>query len=533
MAFSATQIPYKETGYFSRIVHDYVTAEEKLQPFISFNANLNGIKQAIETRKKFNTNRPLLVKTLLQQYEQLTVSDAVKNNIDALLDENTFTICTAHQPNIFTGHLYFVYKILHAIKLADHLSGIFPDNKFVPVYYMGSEDADLDELGHVYINGQKHEWLTGQTGAVGRMKVDDHLIQLINRFGGELKIHLFGDELISLLKACYTKGETLESATFKLVNELFCAYGLVVLLPDNAQLKAALIPVVEKELKTQFSHLAVTETVKNFPSEYKLQASGRDLNLFYLLDDKRERIVFDNSTFMIQSLNLQFSLDEILAELHAHPERFSPNVILRPVFQELILPNIAFIGGGGEIAYWLELKKVFEQVNVPYPVLVLRNSFMIVEEEVANLSGRIGFGSKDLFRSTSDLLNEVVKKHSTLQLSLTDEQSDLTTFYEKLKSTVSVLDITLAQHVEALSAAAQKKITALEKKMLKAEKKKFDAQHRQLLKIKAQLFPHNNLQERVENVLPFYARYGKDFIEMIYQHSLTLEQQFVILESAQ
>jgi bacillithiol biosynthesis cysteine-adding enzyme BshC len=295
-------------------------------------------------------------------------------------------------------------------------------------------------------------------------------------------------------------------------------------------LKKLFIPVVEKEINEAFSHQQVAATVAAFPNEYKVQASGRELNLFYLKDNRRDRIEANGATYKIHDTDLVFSKEEIITELHHYPERFSANVILRPVFQELILPNIAFIGGGGEIAYWLELKKVFDAVNVPYPVLVVRNSFMIMEKEHGAKTQKMGFDATDLFKTELELVNGFVKRESNLQLGLEKERQALQETYEKLKAVSGAVDITLAKHTEALQVQALKKIAALEKKMLRAEKKKFEAQQRQLHKLKTTLFPNNNLQERIENLIPFYAKWGNDFIKTLYEHSLALQQEFVILQ---
>ena len=530
MDCTSTKTTYGQTGFFSKIVLDYLKGEKKLQPFYTYPVSVDGIKAAIAGRKKYPTNRKLLVEELQKQYQTVNAPEKVKSNINLLLSENTFTITTAHQPNIFTGHLYFIYKILHAVKLAEFCKTQIPDSNFVPVFYMGSEDADLEELGHVYINGVKHEWKTKQTGAVGRMKVDKALIKMLDAIEGGITVLPYGKEIIEQMKGCYVEGTTIEEATFKLINELFGEYGLIVLLPDNPALKKAFIPVVEKELTEQFSNKIVAEIASKFPKEYKVQASGRELNLFYLKDDLRERIEKKDGKFTTHDSQLTFDDSQIKKELETHPERFSSNVILRPVFQEMILPNIAFIGGGGEIAYWLELKKVFEAVNVPYPVLVLRNSFLVVDKGYGLKVRGLGFTIDDLFKTENELLSELVKRDSAVQLSLEKEKQAILDFYAKLKTTAGAVDVTLQLHTEALQKQALNKIEKLEKKMLRAEKKKFEAQQRQLHKLKTQLFPHNGLQERVENMMPFYAKWGKDFIKTVYENSLGLEQEFMILE---
>lgn len=362
------------------------------------------------------------------------------------------------------------------------------------------------------------------------MKVDKALVKLIDLIAGQVLIHANGAAIIDVMKDCYKEGVTIEQATFKLVNHLFKDYGLLIVLPDNAELKRLFIPVVEKELVEAFSHREVAATVASFPHEYKVQASGRELNLFYLKDNRRDRIELSDGKYKVHDTAISFSKEEIIAELHEHPERFSANVILRPVFQEMILPNIAFIGGGGEIAYWLELKKVFDAVHVPYPVLVLRNSFMVVDKEQMTKTKKMGFDTTHLFKTELELVNGFVKRESLLQLDLDKETQALQHTYEKLKTVAGAVDVTLAKHTEALQVQAIKKIETLQKKMLRAEKKKFEAQQRQLHKIKTALFPNNNLQERVENIIPFYARWGADFIKTLYENSLTLEQEFIILE---
>jgi len=494
-------------------------------------------KRLLKKEKKYPTDRKLLVAQLQQQYAGIALNEKLQFNLGQIGNENTFTITTAHQPNIFTGHLYFVYKILHAVKLAARLKEELPQFNFVPVFYMGSEDADLDELGHIYLFGEKYEWKTTQTGAVGRMKVDKELIRLITSISGQLLVQPHGSEIIDLIKDCYREGDTLEKATFKFIHGLFGEYGLVVLLPDDAAFKRSFIPIIEKELTSSFSYKAVEDTAKTFPKSYKVQAGGREINLFYLLDDKRERIeevgsgklVVGSREYKVHNTDIKFSEGELIGELHNNPERFSPNVILRPVYQEMILPNIAFIGGGGEIAYWLELKKVFAEAGVPFPVVVLRNSFMIVKKNYGLRVADLGFTVSDLFKDPDQLMNVLVKRDSEVQLSLEKERSAMKDIYAQIKNIAGVPDITLQQHVEALQAKALKKIEVLEKKMLKAEKKKFESQQRQLQKLKAQLFPNNGLQERIENLLPFYAKWGKEFIKMVYDNSGGLEQEFGIL----
>lgn len=529
---TVTYLPYESTGYFSKIVSDYLSQSGTLQPFYQHRPDLAGIQNAIAARQAFNTPRKLLVDVLREQYASLPVTDKVTRNIELLSRDNTFTITTAHQPNIFSGPLYFIYKILHAVKLADELNQQYAGSHFVPVYYMGSEDADLDELGYVTVGGQKLVWETKQTGAVGRMKVDKGLIKLIHAIHGQAGVLPFGNELTDLLQRCYTEGKTIQQATLELVNELFGEFGLIVLIPDNAKLKTAFRSVVEKELTEGFSHKIVAHTITELGKNYKVQAGGRDLNLFYLINDKRERIELQNGIYEVKSLGLSFSKEAVLQELDQHPERFSANVILRGAFQETVLPNIVFIGGGGELAYWLELKNVFEAVNIPYPVLLLRNSFLLITKEQHAKWQKLGFTDIDLFTQELDLLNALVKRETDNQVSLTAELQQAQAFYSHLRAITDTVDSTLSEHLLALEKQALKKLTALEKKILRAERQKYEVQQKQIAVIKQHLFPNKSLQERVDNFSLYYAAFGKTWLQDIYQASTGLNKGFGVVSYA-
>ena len=530
MECTSTRLPYRQTGAFSKIALDYIDQAAALKPFYTHPPTLQGIKKAIEVRKQFAVNREVLVQELKKQYEGVATSEKVKANIEALLSANTFTITTAHQNNIFTGPLYFIYKIVHAIKLADHLKTSLPKQHFVPVFYIGSEDADLDELNHIYIGGEKLVWETKQTGAVGRMKVDKGLIKLIGSMEGQLSVLPNGKEIIAQLKQYYTEGASIQDATFRFVNTLFEAYGLVVLLPDNAHFKKQMSAVFEDDLLHQHASGIVQKADKELEAAgYKVQANPREINLFYLQDDKRESIEKLDEQWVVVNGNKRFSQSELLNELNEHPERFSPNVILRGLYQETILPNLAFIGGGGETAYWLQLKGLFEHYKVPFPVLILRNSFLIVENKWQEKISQLGFTTEDFFLSEQELINRLVARESKNPTTLNGSLAELENLYDAFKKQAASVDGTLEKHVDSLKSKTLYRLQELEKKMLRAEKRKFVDQQRQIHSIKKYLFPGGGLQERKENLAYYHAKWGEAFIPQLYDHSLCLEQEFVII----
>lgn len=528
MDCAGTSIPFSALPYFSKIIIDYLEEADELKSFYEYPVTFTGIETALNKRKTVKTDRETLVAALRQQYENLDVSTAVKANIDNLQKETTFTITTAHQPNIFTGYLYFFYKILHAIKLAASLKARFTGYDFVPVFYMGSEDADLEELGKIFLNGEKITWDTVQKGAVGRMH-NKGLDRIIERVEGELSIHPFGASLFSLLKKCYSGKNNIQQATLMLVNELFAAYGLIVLIPDSGNLKRLMHRIFEDDLVQQTPSAIVGETIERLSAFYKVQANPREINLFYLKDDVRERIVRTGDHWKVKGTSTSFSKEEILQELTNYPERFSPNVILRGLFQETILPNLVFIGGGGELAYWLELKDLFTHYQVPFPVLMLRNSFIIIERKWKERIAKLGFNETDILQEEGKLAEILVKRDSLQQVELKNEMAEIEAVYQNIKKLSSKIDRSLDQHVEALQTKTIKQLQTLEKKMFRAEKNKFQNELKQLHAVRAKLFPNGNLQERVDNFMPYYAKYGKQFIEMLYKHSPDINKEFIIL----
>lgn len=530
MDCTSTRLPYRQTGAFQKTPLDYIDQVPALKSFFSHPPSLQGLTKAIAARKEFQTDRNLLTDVLKKQYAGLRTSAKVEENIKSLLSPNTFTVTTAHQNNIFTGPLYFIYKILHTIKLAEFLKDSIPGHHFVPVFYMGSEDADLEELNHIYLDGEKLSWNTRQKGAVGRMRVDKDLLQLVGKMEGQLLVQPHGQEIVSMIRQCYIQGEDIQTATFRFVNALFAAYGLVVLIPDNPRLKQRMVKVFEDDILNQSASAIVEKTAKDLADAgYKVQANPREINLFYLVDDTRERIIEKKGEFSTVDGKHIFSKEALIRELHDHPDRFSPNVILRGLYQETILPNLAFIGGGGETTYWLQLKDLFANYKVPFPVLVLRNSFLLIEEKWQDRIHKLGFSAEDFFLPEQELLNRIVERESKNKVRLNGSLTKLEQLYESFKAQATAVDSTLEKHVEALKLKTVHRLQELEKKMLRAEKRKFADHQRQIHSIKEHLFPNNGLQERYENMSYFYAKWGPDFIQLLHRHSLALEQEFVVL----
>jgi bacillithiol synthase len=529
METSCRYIDYGQTGMFSKLISDYLQGEDFVSGFAAHQPTIDGVKTAIAARKQFGTDRKLIQSAFEESYAEAAPSAKQTSNIVLLASENTFTICTAHQPNIFTGYLYFIYKTAHTIALSRKLKSELPQFDFVPVFYIGSEDNDLDELSKFRINGKPFRWETSQTGAVGRMQVDKGIAALIKEIETELGHLPEAPALITLLKNAYANGHDMAEGIFVMLNTLFKEEGLLVLQPDRASLKASFRKVMQDDLLHQVAESIVSATGEQLETEYKLQVNPRPINLFYLRDGIRNRIDKRGNQYAVDGTIIRFTEAEILAELATYPERFSPNVILRGLYQETILPNIIFVGGGSEVAYWMQLKQLFTHYQVPYPVLVLRNSFTIMDANHAHKMHELQIADGDLFKEEIMLSNELVQRWAGAPITLEMEEKESKQLFARLKKRAGDIDKTLVQHVHALETFHFKKMESLEKKMLKAERKKQTTELQRIWKLKSELFPNGNLQERVDNFMPYYAQYGQAFIQAILQHSLALEQQFGLL----
>jgi bacillithiol synthase len=529
--WSTSYLSHLQTNAFTQIVLDYVNNDDKLKPLFAHNPSIENIEKAIAAKQKQQIDRTALVAGLQAQYQQIEMAELLQNNIIALANENTFTICTAHQPNIFTGPLYYVYKILHTVALCNYLKDKYPNYQFVPVYYMGSEDADIDEIGTFYMAGNTYKWQPNIGGAVGRIPTDS-LQTILNDVCKYIDIKTpQGKKMFTVLQAAYHTNLTLAQATLVLVNALFGQYGVVVLEPDAICFKQQFIPIMQDELLHQSSNAIVEKTNNYIAQYYKPQAHSRAINLFYAIAHSKERIEKVGEFYKIINTDLQFTKQEILQELHQYPERFSANVILRAAYQETILPNIIFIGGGGEVAYWLQLKDIFTHHQLPYPMLVLRQSFSIVNAQTHMNLERLSMPIVDAFLPLHQLQKKWMQDNSDIKNFEAQQQLHQQLFdsYQTLLGSLPPAFATSVQAHQTKSISVQAR---LQTKFIAAFKKKESDRMMQLEKIHHAFFTNQTLQERKENMIPFYLENGDAFFAQILAAILPFGNQFCVLQEA-
>lgn len=516
-------IPIADTGMLPALVKDYLSRDEKVRSLYNYYPEIESFKQIIADKKKDNTNRELLVEVLRKQYANITTSSYVAEHITSLLNPDTFTITAAHQPVLFTGPLFNIYKISSAINLAKQLKQAYPQYTFVPVFWMGSEDHDIDELNNATINGKSYQWAEGTSGAVGRIDC-----KVVEAAFAELKLAVGENDAVKIIEEGLVKYNTIGKLTQYIINEVFKEHGLVVINQDDTILKQSLSEVIIDEVLYSRAVSVLTPTLQWLEENYRVQAKPREINFFYLGEGYRERVVYnaEKGSYSINKQNVEFTKSELVNEISNYPENFSPNVFFRPLYQEMVLPNVAFIGGAGELSYWLELKPLFDYYKVNFPALVMRSMAAILQPSAYNKLQKLNLQFADFFNDVELLVNEYVKQQTGSATSLDEQKLQLEEMYNAIAAKAEAVDVTLVQSV---AAEKQKALTTLDNisgKMHKAEKRKQETAINQIRSIHAALLPNGGLQERTENFVSFYS---PAFIQECVQTLDPLKQQFYFL----
>jgi bacillithiol synthase len=521
-SFTKHTIPFSDTEMLPELVQDYIDGK---CAWLTGYEHHNAFESVIAARsaKKFE-HRQLLVDILKKQ--MTTLSGSQQANLEKLSSDATFTVTTGHQLNLFTGPLYFIYKILTTVKLAEELNAKYKDKHFVPLYWMASEDHDLQEVNHAFVFGKKIEWKTEQKGAVGRMLCDG-VEQAIEELQSIAGVSTEAEKLVELLKQSYKAGTTMAGATRHLVNELFKETGLIILDADDSKLKEIFFPIMKDDMEKNTAYRLVNETIRELEKKsYDIQVRPRQVNVFCLGNNFRERFYKEEDSAALKVMaheNENILIDKLPYNC------FSPNVILRTLYQETILPNIAYVGGPAEIAYWLELKSTFDYYNTSYPVLVLRNSAMILDADAVAKLKKLNLQPPDLFLSADALAKNYVLAHDH-QFSITEEAKQIESAFDSLKQKIGEIDSTLMASADAEKVRQLNALKALEEKAIRAAKKRHETAVAQIQKLKARFFPENKLHERTDNFIPYYLKYGKAFFEVLKDSFEMPTKEIVVLK---
>tara|TARA_R110002051_G_scaffold5108_4_gene27387 strand:- start:9007 stop:10611 length:1605 start_codon:yes stop_codon:yes gene_type:complete len=526
-------LPLDKTGFFSKLICNYSIADVNLKELYNRFPDIDGFAGQIKEKGKLFTQdqRDVLYASMLRQYSNTNTSKATLANINLLKEKNTFTIVTGHQLNLFTGPLYFLYKIISTINLTKQLKKEFPDCNFVPVYWMATEDHDFVEINYFNFKGLKFQWSKEASGAVGHLSTEglEEVFALYSKTIGDSK---HAKALKELFENAYLKHNNLTDATRYLANEIFKDYGLVIVDGDDVSLKKTLIPYMKKDIFEQIAFKKVSETIKKIEqisSDYPIQVNPREINYFYLKDGIRERIIESREKYVVNDTNISFTKEELINEMDTHPERFSPNVIARPLYQEVILPNLCYIGGGGEIAYWLELKAAFEAMNVPFPILLVRNSALIINEKQAYKLENMNISKSDIFLKQNSLINKKIREISNIDIDFSPQKKLLEEQFKEMYVLAEKTDKSFLGAVKAQEVKQKKGLDSLEKRLLQAQKRKLKDHVVRMTELQNEIFPNQSLQERQSNFSEFYLAYGEGLVPMLFEALNPLDLSFTVI----
>ena len=530
MVFS--EIKYNDTNQFSKLFVDYTEQKDNLKKLISEYPKIENFKKQIKVKSESfdHSIRPIIKTVIKNQYKGISLNNIQKKNLNLILNKNTFTVTTGHQLNIFTGPLYFIYKIFSTINLTEILKKKYPKYDFVPMYWMATEDHDFAEINNFYCFDRVFNWDSNQSGCVGDFNTDS-----INNTIEELDIEISNfksySNIISIIKNSYVNSNNLSDATRKFVNELFKEYGLLIIDPNNKHLKSNFSKITKSELIENLIYNNSKEYT-SFIKElgYKVQVNPRDINLFYIENGKRVRIVKWKNGFITNDKVNSWTEKEIIEEIKSSPERFSPNVLLRPLYQEFILPNLCYVGGPSEICYWLQLKSVFDASNISYPLLLNRNSALLISEKQSSFLKKNKLDVKDLLMKKNELEKKLVKTYSKIKFDFLPLENALNDQFSKLRKIAEKTDKSFIGSLHAQEKKQIKGLQNLKKRLLKAEKKYHYEKINKIIEFQKSFFPSGIFQERIVNFIEFCKEDRSSFLKKLKENLNPLNNKFTVIE---
>jgi len=466
---------------------------------------------------------------LIEQYSSVDSSELTKKNIKLLSDSKTMAIVTGQQLGIIGGPLYTFYKIITAIKLSRYLSERYDDYNFVPVFWLEGDDHDFNEVRSIKLPDESNKMQTISYGeaideedvrqSVGLLQFDDSIIEFINNLSKHLRETEFTKDIIDQIHTFYQPGKTFKDSFFELVHSLFDHYGLVILNPLDDRVKQLLKPVFKKEIIDFREHteklVYVSATLEEI---YHAQVKVKPVNLFLRVEDGRYSIEPTDDGFKLKRKRKSFTQDELLDILENEPQRFSPNVLLRPICQDYLLPTSFYVGGPSEVSYFAQILPLYEFYNLTPPVIYPRSSATLVEKNIGSILDKHSIEVADIFIDTENVKRKILNTIS--ENSIDDVFNNITNqielSFDQLKEKLFDLDKTVADSSNRYRDKIINSINELKSKAEKAHQKKHEVTLRQIDRAAGNLFPNNNLQEREFNFTYFVNKYSNEFIKIIF-----------------
>jgi bacillithiol biosynthesis cysteine-adding enzyme BshC len=511
-----------EPKFFEKLVWDYLHQKLPTELYSFFPDN-KGFHNALQQAHHFEWDRSILVQVLLNQASRVSNTSTITiDNIKALHQDNTYTITTGHQLCLFTGPLYFILKIIAVIQWSKKIQKQFPKYRIIPVFWMATEDHDIDEINHFYFKDKLFQWAIKTDGTPVFSLTTKGLENVLE----ELKAsELFTNEHIRLFENAYIKHTSYVDATRYLLNELFGNEGLVILNPNEPSFKEKFKDFFFKDIFENSMFNEIKTTTKWLQqNHYHIQVNPPLINTFLIEDGKRYLIQKQEHQFTLKHHSKHFNEEELKSLLYSHPEKFNANVLLRPLYQQRILPNIAYIGGSAEVAYWMELKKCFDKHNAFYPIIIQRPIVFFIPQNIQQKILKLNINELSFFNQEKNKLINAVLRKFNLSIHLQNEKNEMEKFFQKLIHQTESIDKSLVPYVNAEHTKTLKFIDTLEQKLNKSIKQKNDQLVKQIDNIHQFLFPNNTMQDRIFNVSYVSKMFGftsiQEFIKALVTQDL-------------
>ncbi len=528
-------IPYSHfqnsEDHISNLYKDYLTNFDALRHYYTATyREKTGWEKIINHTLSRSINRSALVRVLHHYNKEHQCGIKTLANIDLLHDENTLAVVTGQQLGICTGPLYTIYKTITAIKLTQQLSQNFPNYNFVPIFWLECEDHDFEEINKLsFINNANeittsHYLLEGKPleknlGAVGNITIDNFITQFFTEMEQSFQKTEFTTPLFDMIQSYYKSGNTFLQSFVGFMNRLFEDDGLIFLNPNTPELKNLAKPLFKKELEsvTEVSKIVIKQSAE-LEEQYHAQIKAKAVNLFMFHKGGRYAIEpSEDGTYYLKNTRQRFSQEELLNLVEKSPEIFSPNVVMRPLYQDTLLPTVGYIAGPSEIAYFAQLQPVYDFFGMTMPIIYPRASVTIVEEKVKKVLEKFQLNILEFFGDVEPLLARIAEQVSEVKVDNVFLQLH-TNFSEALKEAqfgITQIDPTLDGTLKTTQAKIESLLTVLKEKTQKAQQQKQDISLRQIQKASLYLFPKENFQERELNVLYFMNKYGLEFVQWI------------------
>ena len=526
-------INFKEIPGNTKLFLDYLYDFEKLKGFYKYNFRdkeqfIAKFKQLSESPKEFRNELSTIINN---QYKSFDPSSKTLKNISLLKNKETVAVVTGQQLGILGGPLYTFYKIITAIKLCSHLSERYDNYHFVPVFWLEGDDHDFEEVRSINVLNDNNELIKisyndeateeeQNRGSIGHLKLKESIGQFLKDYENQLRNTEFKNPIMENLKSFYTEEKTFKEPFKELLFWLFDQYGLVIFDPQDVKVKELLKPVFKKEINDFRNH---TEKLVNISASleelYHAQVKIRPINLFYNYDEGRYVIEPIENEFRLKGKRKKFNLEELINLIEAEPEKFSPNVLLRPICQDFLFPTGFYISGPSEVAYFAQILPLYEFYDIDPAIIYPRSSVTILEKTLKSVLEKYGLSVKDIFTDPNKLKNQIINNVSDKNLEEifkeTKNQIDLA--FDNLKEKLFELDKTMGDVTSKYRLKVLGYVDELKEKAAEAQKKRYEITLRQIDKASANLFPDMNLQERELSFFHYANKYGVDVLKKIFE----------------